>query len=89
MVDNFGLYVITSTAIPTTVFITETASAPSSSTTFAISEMRVIFGVNFTINAFLVAFLTRFVISPVASQLVPKLNPPSLTLGQDTFISYP
>ena len=53
-----GLLVLISTAIPTSVFITDTALHPESSAIFAKVVMSVTFGDNFAITGNDVAFLT-------------------------------
>src|SRR5574344_851614 len=50
MVDNRGFLLSASMAIPITVLMSETQSAPAASAAFAISAMSVTLGVSFTIS---------------------------------------
>jgi len=76
-------------AIPSNVLITETESAPSSSTAFAISAMLVTLGESFTIIVLSYTSRTAFVTAPAIGQEVPNAIPPSFTLGQEIFSSIP
>ena len=77
----------TSTAMPVSVLIMETASAPALSAASAISEISVTFGESFTISGFLQCARTAFVMSSTPAQLVPNCTPPCFTFGQEMFIS--
>ena len=79
--------VFTSIAIPKTVLIRETASAPFSSTILAILAISVTLGDNFTTKGFLVTFRTSLVTAPATSGFAPKAIPPSFTFGQEIFNS--
>ena len=73
--------------MPSSVFISEIASAPFASTLFAMSVMLVTFGDSFTISGFVVASLTALVTCPATVQSVPKAAPPAFTFGQEMFSS--
>ena len=73
--------------IPKRVLISETASAPSASTAFAIATISVTLGLSLTISGLLVAPRTAFVTAAAIWGVEPKAAPPSLTLGQEMFSS--
>ena len=73
--------------IPRRVLISETASAPSASTAFAIATISVTLGLSLTISGLLVAPRTAFVTAAAIWGVEPKAAPPSLTLGQEMFSS--
>src|SRR4030042_1754868 len=58
---SLGLFVSISMDIPVSVLINDMASAPASSTPFAITLMSVTLGVNFTMTGLLVFFIFFFV----------------------------
>ena len=86
-VDNKGLRVFALIDIPTNVFISETESAPDSSTASANSTILVTLGESLTISDLEYTSLTAFVTAIAEGQCVPKIMPPSLTLGQEIFNS--
>ena len=75
--------------IPSNVLISDTASAPPSSTPFAISAIFVTFGVNFTISGLLRTFLTSCVTFFTPSYVFPNAIHPSFTFGQERLSSTP
>ena len=87
IVDRYGRIFSTSMAMPIIVLISETASAPSDSTAFAISEISVTLGDSFTMTVPSNDFLTARVTDAAPSHVVPKAIPPCLTLGQDMLTS--
>src|SRR3990172_10073242 len=84
---SFGLLVLISIAIPESVLIRETASAPASETAFAIIVMSVTLGDSFTIKGSFVFFLTALTTRKAKSGFVPNSSHPSFLLGHDIFIS--
>ena len=76
-----------STAIPSNVLISETASAPSPSTAFAISVISVTLGDSFTIRVLFHTSRTAFVTSAAEQAEVPNAIPPSFTFGQEILSS--
>ena len=69
--------------------ISDTPSAPPSSTPFAIDAISVTFGVNFTIKGLSKTFLTSLVTCFTPSYVFPKAIHPAFTLGQDKLSSTP
>ena len=86
-VDRHGRRRSTSTAIPMSVLMSETASAPSASTARAISVMSVTLGDSLTMTTPGNASLTARVTAAAPSVVVPNAMPPCLTLGHDMLIS--
>src|SRR5574341_1332295 len=84
---SFGRRVSTSMAMPTTVLISDTAVAPPAWAALAVSAMSVTFGDSFTMVGKWVDPRTARVTSNTAAGDWPKLIPPCLTLGHDTFTS--
>ena len=76
-----------STAIPISVLMSETESAPSASTARAMSAMLVTLGESFTISVLSYTLRTAFTTLAAPSQVTPKAIPPSFTLGQEMFSS--
>ena len=76
-----------SMAMPIRVLINDSASAPAASPALAISAMSVTFGDSFRITGFFVCFFACVTTSAAAFGSVPKMMPPSLTFGQETFNS--
>ena len=89
VVLSLGLRVFKSIAIPTTVLIALTASAPPDSAAWAISSIRVTLGLNFIMRSLSVLFRISIVSCSVISQFTPNSIPPSFTFGQEILISYP
>ena len=87
VVDNTGLRFSASIAIPSSVLISETLSAPAPSTARAISVMSVTFGESFTISVFLYALRTALTTSAAPRAVTPKAIPPCFTFGQEIFSS--
>ena len=87
IVDKTGLRVSALIAIPMMVLMSDTASAPASSTDFAIEAISVTLGDNFTIKVLLHTFLTAETTELADSHEVPNAIPPSFTLGHDMFNS--
>ena len=75
--------------MPSSVFINETALAPSSSQTFANEVISVTLGDNLIIKGSAVDFRILRTTRRVASMSVPKAIPPSLMFGQDILASNP
>ncbi|KJU85557.1 hypothetical protein MBAV_002246 [Candidatus Magnetobacterium bavaricum] len=85
--DNRGLLLSISIAMPVSVFISDRASAPAPTATLAISVMSVTFGESLTINGRDVACLTRPTTSARTTGLVPKTPQAASLFGQETFNS--
>ena len=73
--------------MPRKVFTSVSPSAPAFSQALAISTMSVTLGLSFTNTGLVVTALTAAVTSAAAFGLVPKVIPPSCTLGQDMLTS--
>src|SRR4030067_3698636 len=86
---SFGLHVSVSITIPSSVFINEIASAPSSSHTLANEAISVTLGDNLIIKGREVDFLILRTTFLVASMSVPNAILPSLIFGQDILASNP
>ncbi len=69
------------------VLIRDTASAPASSTAFAIMTISVTLGESFKMTGFFVWDLAALTTAVAAAGSVPNTMPPSLTFGQETFSS--
>src|SRR6266480_6394152 len=80
-----GRRVSGSIAKATNVFTSEIASAPAPSATLAICEMLVTFGESLTIRGRLETALDAPTISSSRRGSLPKLIPPLLVFGQETF----
>ena len=87
MFPKTGRRVFKSIAMPIKVLISDTASAPASSTAFAIATMSVTFGESFTMTGKFVCAFTVRVTSAAVSGCVPKAMLPLLTFGQEILIS--
>src|SRR6266480_2881481 len=77
----------TSTAVPDTVLIAVTASAPALSAALATSVMSVTFGLSFTNTGMCTRFFTAWVTSATTFGLWPISTPTSFTCGHETFSS--
>ena len=84
----FGRRVRTSIAMPTSVLMSESASAPASSAARAIARMSVTFGDSFGMTGRPVASRAAFTTWYVSFGSVEKSSPPA-TLGHETFNSMP
>ena len=73
--------------IPIKVLMSDTESAPSASTAFAISVMLVTLGDNFTMSVLEYLCLTAFTTLAAPAQVTPKAIPPSFTLGHEMLSS--
>ena len=84
---SFGRRVSASIAMPSSVLMSETASAPSASTARAISTMSVTFGLSFTISGRCVAARHARTTDAAAAQSVPNAIPPASTFGHEMLSS--
>ncbi|CDA74468.1 unknown [Ruminococcus sp. CAG:579] len=85
---SIGRRVFMSMRIPSSVLISESASAPAASTALAMSVMLVTFGESFTISGLSgSSFFTAAVTAAATLQSVPKAAPPCFTFGQLMFSS--
>src|SRR5881275_863420 len=82
-----GLRVSESTDIATKVLTSEIASAPAFSADLAIMGMLVTLGESFTINGRREAALQLATSSSSITRSLPKVMPPCLVLGQETYSS--
>src|SRR5574344_2709819 len=82
MVLKYGRCFSTSMAIPNNVLMSDTLSAPASSTALAISTTLVTLGVSLTIIVLPYTLRTALTTLAAISGLVPNPIPPFLTLGQ-------
>ena len=82
-----GLRVSASIAMATKVLTSEMASAPASSAARATSGMLVTLGESFTMSGRVAIFFTALTTSNSILGSLPKLIPPHLVLGQETFSS--
>src|ERR1035441_7216064 len=83
----FGSRRSRSIARPTSVLMSESASAPASTAARADATMSVTFGESFTTSGWRVAERILFTRAASASGLFPKTMPPLTTFGQETFTS--
>jgi len=84
---SFGRLVLVSMAMPRSVLISETASAPPASTALAMTVISVTLGESLTISGRSVTARTASVTFCAIFGSVPKATPPFLTLGQEILIS--
>ena len=84
---SLGRRLAGSIAMPIRVLISDTASAPASSTALAITVISVTLGESFTITGRSVRSLTALVTSAAMEGSVPNATPPFFTLGQEMFTS--
>ena len=87
IVDNLGLLVSASIAIPNMVFIKETESAPVASADIASSAIFVTLGESFTMRCLSYTFLTAVTTCSIPAHVTPNAMPPCLTFGQETLSS--
>jgi hypothetical protein len=73
--------------IPIKVLISEIASVPAASTAWAMATISVTLGESLVITILDVLLFTALTTSAALSGQVPKTRPPSLTFGQEIFIS--
>jgi hypothetical protein len=86
-VDNLGLLFSASIAIPRSVLINDTESAPDASAANAKSAMLVTLGESFTIRCLSYTFLTALTTCSMPVVVTPNAMPPCFTLGHETLSS--
>ena len=87
MLPSTGRNLLMSISMPSSVLMSDTASAPAASTALAIATMSVTFGESLRMTGFFVCALASRTTAEAASGSVPKTMPPSLTFGHETLSS--
>ena len=85
--DRMGFLVSISMRMPSSVLMSESASAPAATAARAISVMSVTLGESLTMSGFFAFFFAAETTSVTMSGWVPNAMPPHLTFGQEMFIS--
>ena len=89
MLPSNGFWRDGATAMPLSVLIAVSASAPASAIAFAMGRTSATLGLSFTSNGRSVARRTAAVTSPAALASIANWSPPRPTFGQLMFSSMP